>query len=120
MIKNTFCSRCEEGFFTAYVCDNAQCPYCGFTFPLVCHSNIRTYERLTSDVSANITKGEIKLLAKAFDFSKDGIGIKVEGELHCDAGDILHVLIEDHNIDSNARVIWIDDAGHCVGLNFCS
>ena len=120
MIKNTFCSRCEEGFFTAYVRDDAQCPYCGFTFPLICHENIRAYERFASNVAANITRGEIKLFIKVFDFSKDGIGIKVEGELRCDAGDILHVVIEDHNIDSNARVIWIDEAGDSIGLKFCT
>ena len=121
MIKNTFCSRCEQGFFTAYVQEEAQCPYCGFIFQMIGYSNIRSCKRRVVDAPADITRGKIRFAAQIFDLSTDGVGIRVKDKFPCDAGDLLHVTIQNHDIDSDACVVWIDESEDCMsraGLKF--
>lgn len=121
MVNNTFCPRCKERFFTAYLTEETQCPYCAFNFKLIGYTTIRSCKRLAVDAICRVTKGELKFKAQVFDLSEGGVGIQTIEDLPCEPGEILHVSIEEHNIGSDAQVIWKEESDNCLsraGLQF--
>ena len=103
---NMKCKRCGFEFYTASPESIRKCPYCGFDFQS--GSPIRRKdERAEIKKNCVLVKGALRLDATATDISQNGVGIMVNKEAPLSINDTIHVIIEDLDIDSLARVVWI-------------
>ena len=122
MRQNTLCQACDETFFTDYLHPGISCPYCGAAVELIGFVAIRSCKRLASDSPCHVDKEGAKFVMQLFDISDEGVGIQTKNDLQIDAGDTVNISIENPEIKSKARVVWIDISDTCLnraGLKFC-
>jgi len=116
------CKRCGSKFYTASPESIKKCPYCSFEL-----SNKepvrRQEERSEIDKRCLIVKGAVSLNATATDISQRGVGIRINKAVPINIDDSIHVIIEELDIDSDARVVWVKQANNLgteTGLVFNS
>jgi uncharacterized Zn finger protein (UPF0148 family) len=117
---NTTCPRCESKFYTAISWPYINCPFCGFSQE-ASNSTKREEERATILRSCDLLKDGMRVSAQTMDISRKGLGLKVAGAMQLNRDDVLHVIIKDFEIDSDAQVIWVkrfDNTESRAGLRF--
>lgn len=104
---NIKCRRCGSEFYTASPESIKKCPYC--SFDLQASSPVRRKEE-RAEIKKNcvLVKGALRLNATATDISQKGVGIRINDAAPFSIDDTIHVIIEDLDIDSVAKVVWIN------------
>ncbi len=104
---NIKCRRCGSEFYTASPESIKKCPYC--SFDLQTSAPIRRKEE-RAEIKKNcvLVKGALRLNATATDISEKGVGIRINDAAPFNIDDTIHVIIEDLDIDSVAKVVWIN------------
>jgi len=106
---NIKCKRCGSEFYTASPDSIRKCPYC--SFDLQSGTPVRrTEERAEIKKNCVVVKDAVKFEATATDISQKGVGIMINDMAELSIDDKIHVIIEDLDIDSVARVVWIRQA----------
>ena len=122
-VKKVLCSRCQGEFYAVTVKGNSTtCPFCGYTFEIP-EKERRRDERYAIQKDCSILKEGNIILARTFNISKRGLGLKVTGPMSFDVArhDLVHIIINDLEIDSDAMVVWVKRFNgliHKMGLRF--
>lgn len=115
------CRRCGSESFTASPENIKRCPYCNFDLQTSAPVR-RKEERVEIEKDCLILKGALKVNATATDISRKGVGIRVDGSTPLNIDDTIHVIIDDLDIDSAAKVVWVrraaKDSGTETGIIF--
>lgn len=114
------CPRCDSAFYTAARDAHMPCPYCGFV--MKAHDPDRRIGlRASTQKICDILKGEVKIPVKTVDISDTGLGIKMMGYLPFEKDELVNVLVEDLEIERQAKVVWTKKFYGIsrAGLMFC-
>lgn len=119
---NIECRRCASQFYTASPDFIQKCPYCNFDLHTIAPVR-RQEERSEIEKDCLLVKGALNLNATATDISQKGVGIRLKEAAPLNIDDSIHIIIEELDIDSDAKVVWIKQAngsGTETGLVFNS
>lgn len=103
---NIKCRRCGSEFYTASPESIKKCPYCSFDLQTSAPVR-RKEERAEIKKNCVLVKGALRLNATATDISEKGAGIRIIDPAPLNIDDTIQVIIEDLDIDSVAKVVWI-------------
>ncbi|MFQ5735868.1 MAG: PilZ domain-containing protein [Thermodesulfobacteriota bacterium] len=103
------CRRCGSRFYTASPYFIKKCPYCNFDLRTKTPVR-RKEERAEIKTGCLLVKGSLNLSATATDISPKGVGIVINDAAPLHIDDSIHVIIEELDIDSDAKVVWIRQA----------
>jgi len=109
IMLNIECRRCGSRFYSASPESIKKCPYCSFDL----HASEpvrRQEERAEIKKDCLLVKGALSLAATATDISQKGVGIRIHKAAPINIDDSIHIVIEELDIDSDARVVWIKQA----------
>lgn len=115
------CPRCRDEFYSAVEKQSANCPYCGFSFN-VSKQCLRKEARFDIRKECDISKGDTTVVAHTIDISRCGVGVQVGESWPFEKGDAIHVVVKNHEMNADGRVIWVKKRGNTVlraGLKFC-
>ncbi len=104
-MKKLECARCHNPFYSASSEEKMPCPYCGFTSGDT-HDDRRRKERDLTHRSCELLKGDTRVPVRVTDLSKGGVGIRMKGYLPFDEDDSVKVVIQELDIEKEARIIW--------------
>ena len=123
IVLNIECRRCGSKFYSASPESIQRCPYCSFDLHVSDLPVRRQEERAEIKKDCLLVKGAISFNATATDISQKGVGIKFDAEAPINIDDSIHIIIEDLDIDSYAKVVWVKQANDSMtetGLVFNS
>jgi PilZ domain-containing protein len=115
-MRNYTCTGCNSAFHTAVTGLSIKCPYCGLA---VKGLEDRLEGRGALRRVCRIIRGGSGISAETTDISRKGAGVILDGPIERD--DTVRVEIRDLDLESNARVVWVEarDAGKWrAGLSF--
>ncbi len=119
-MTSTTCPRCWSGFYTAFPRSCVTCPFCGFTFKI--GEPVRRREnRVALQKDCELVIKNERVAAVTTDISRKGLGVRLTGAVPFQRYDTLHVTVKEHEIDSDALVVWVkrlDKNTHRAGLRF--
>lgn len=121
-MNNTTCPRCHCDFYTVYLTPEITCPFCGYHFTLIGQPKARKFRRTIIQRECDLIKNDEIFPAQTVDVSEAGLGVRIRERIPVAIKDILHVVVKDFDVDSDAEVVWIkrvDGGISRAGLKFC-
>lgn len=112
-LSNKTCSQCHNEFYTTLSNGDVFCPFCGYSFEIVKlgrRQNIRKFI-VKQCIIAN---GFGQLNVDAVDISKEGIGIKMDGEFPFNKDETLEISVSQLCKDYSAQVAWVDNCNNGI------
>lgn len=109
-MRNYTCPGCSSAFYSAVTGPSLKCPYCGF---LVRQTGLegRLDGRSALRRDCRIVKDGSDIPAETIDISRKGAGVVIKGPAPIKRDDTVRVEIKDFDLESNARVVWVQQAG---------
>lgn len=96
------CPECKKAFYVPVKVDRVRCHHCHFTIYMG-----RNSERITNELEFTLTLRNEKIRARLRDYSREGIGIFLDGKNTLNVGVVVNVDIDEVNIHRPARAVWI-------------
>lgn len=100
------CPKCGKISYSAAEYCFSPCPYCGTIFNGKYGSDRRCEERHRKEMTVVLHCQGRKLGARSTDFSKEGMGIKVIGEIPLDMGETVEISTSD--LHMRGKVMWVN------------
>lgn len=120
-MRNYTCPRCSSTFYAAAINRMPlKCPYCGFALGRTGLES-RLDKRSTFCGNCRLVKNGSDIPAATTDISRIGAGVVMKGAAPIKRDDTVRLEMEDIDLKSNARVVWVLQSGAGVwraGLRF--
>ena len=99
------CPKCHNSSYTTYVESFNSCSYCGLMFSGKYGPDRRHETRMEQEIPFSLSYNGQNFKGSTFDYSKNGVGIKISGELPMAVGETLNLKIGGRPIMT--KVMWI-------------
>jgi predicted nucleic acid-binding Zn-ribbon protein len=117
MMDKHLCPKCGKNSYSADEVYFSACPYCGLRFSSKYGPDRRREKRVSRESDILFNFQGVLFEATLTDLSREGLGIKISGEVPVSVGETVELPISDSRI--KAKVMWINnlsDEKSLVGL----